>query len=123
MRTTVLLLIILAFNPTLGMAQSAGSPSFAVSSETRDAVRQLIGDSILNGKAYEYDSHLADMIGPRLTGSTNYMRAVAWTEEQFKTLGLANVHTEEWTIPATWEPTEAATGSTGPKCSGHSELF
>jgi carboxypeptidase Q len=81
-----------------------------VSPETRAAVRQLIGDSILNGKAYEYDQYLADMIGPRLTGSANFMRAAQWAQEQFGELGLANVHTEEWTIPATWEPDGAAVG-------------
>ena len=78
--------------------------------ETKTAVRQLIGDGILNGQAYEYDRQLADTIGPRLTGSENYMRAAKWAEEQFKSLGLSNVHTEEWTIPATWEPEGPAVG-------------
>ncbi len=97
--------------PLLVSAQSsATSGTFTVSPETREAVRQLIGDSILNGKAYEYDGHLADRIGPRLTGSANYMRAAEWAQQEFKSLGLANVHAEEWTIPATWEPDVAATG-------------
>jgi carboxypeptidase Q len=86
-----------------------GSAS-SVSFETREAVRQLIGDSILNGKAYEYDGYLADMIGPRLTGSANFTRAAGWAEQQFQALGLANVHTEEWTIRATWEPDGPARG-------------
>jgi carboxypeptidase Q len=97
--------------PTRATAQSgAASGSFTVSPETRDAARQLIGDSISNGKAYQYDEYLADMIGPRLTGSSNYMRAVEWAVQQFKELGLSNVHTEEWTIPATWEPDGPAVG-------------
>jgi carboxypeptidase Q len=102
---------LLFFAPTFAIAQSSDSGgSFNVSPETRDAARQLIGDSILNGKAYEYDGHLADMIGPRLTGSSHYMRAAEWAEQQFKALGLVNVHTEEWTIAATWEPDGSATG-------------
>ncbi len=96
-------LLAAAQSPTTGT-------SFAVSTETRDAARQIIGDSILNGKAYEYDGHLADMIGPRLTGSSNYMSAAEWAVQQFKELGLSNVHTEEWTIPATWVPLAPATG-------------
>lgn len=84
--------------------------SLTVSPETRDAVRQLIGDTILNGQAYEYDRHLADSIGPRLTGSANYSRAAEWTVQKFKALGLSNVHTEDWTIPATWEPEVPAAG-------------
>jgi carboxypeptidase Q len=108
------------FKPFLGVsllflalgfaAAQSSTPPPAVSPETRDAVRQLVGDSIVNGKAYEYDGHLADMIGPRLTGSSNYMRAAEWAEQQFKALGLAHVHTELWTIPATWEPDGPATG-------------
>jgi carboxypeptidase Q len=96
-----------------GLAQSSapatGTP-FAISPETRDAARQIIGDSTLNGKVYAYEKDLADLIGPRLTGSSNYMRAAEWTMQQFKESGLANVHTEMWTIPATWEPQAPATG-------------
>lgn len=99
------------FGTTVALAQSSPpSTSFAVSPETRDAVRQLIGDSTLNGKVYAYEGDLADMIGPRLTGSSNFMRAVDWTLQQFKEMGLANIHTEEWTIPSTWEPDGPATG-------------
>jgi carboxypeptidase Q len=93
-----------------GAQSPATSSASPISPETREAVRQLIGDSILNGKAYEYDGYLADMIGPRLTGSANFMRAAQWAEQQFQALGLANVHTEEWTIAATWEPDGPAVG-------------
>jgi len=111
MRLTLLVcLALFFFNQPLTAQSAPGSKPFAVSPETRDAVRQLIGDSILNGKAYEYDAYLADRIGPRLTGSPNYMHAVEWAKQQFESLGLANVHTEDWTIPATWEPDVEATG-------------
>src|SRR5579863_7004975 len=59
---------------------------------------------MLAGQAYEYDRHLADEIGPRLTGSPNYVKAAEWAESEFKRLGLENVHGEAWEIPATWEP-------------------
>ena len=111
MRLPSLLCTMIFLFPSALTAQSdLGSAPFAVAPQTRDAVQRLIGDGILNGKAYEYDGHLADMIGPRLTGSSNYMRAVDWAEQQFKELGLVNVHTEEWTIPATWEPDGNAVG-------------
>ncbi len=70
---------------------------------------RLGGQMMLAGKAYEYDEHLADDIGPRLTGSANYDKAVAWAEDEFKQMGLKNVHGESWTIPATWEPDGVAT--------------
>ena len=82
----------------------------SVSPDTRTAVRQIIGDIMVDGKALEYDRQLADHIGPRLTGSDNYVHAVSWAVDQFKSLGLTNVHTEPFTMPALWEPDGPATG-------------
>jgi carboxypeptidase Q len=112
MRIKPFLLLTILFSAPIFLAaqSSATSDPSSVSPETRDAARQLIGDTIMNGKAYEYDGHLADLIGPRLTGSANYMRAAEWLVEEFKALGLSNVHTEDWTIPATWEPDGPASG-------------
>jgi carboxypeptidase Q len=90
--------------------QAQNPPPAAISPATRDAVQQMIGDTLLNGKAYEYDEYLADNIGPRLTGSSNYMHAAEWVTQQMKSIGLANVHTEGWTIPDTWEPETPAEG-------------
>jgi carboxypeptidase Q len=45
---------------------------------------------------------LTTQIGPRLTGSPQLDRASHWTEEQFKALGLSNVHLESWTIANAW---------------------
>ncbi len=102
--------LLLASSITIGAAQSpTQSPAPTVSAATRAAAKELIGDIMLNGQAYEYDRQLADTIGPRLTGSPNYVRAADWAQAQFKSIGLSNVHTEAWTIPATWEP-ESASG-------------
>jgi len=83
---------------------------FSVSDQTRNFVGQIVGETILNGRAYAYDNQLADGIGPRLTGSPNYMRAADWAVTQFQSLGMSHVHREDWTIPATWEPGTVATG-------------
>jgi hypothetical protein len=107
------LLIAAGALPSLAAADAASPTAGAltIAPDTRTAERRLIGDSLLNGQAYEYDRQLADTIGPRLTGSANFQKAVSWGEQQFKALGLSNVHTEEWTIPATWEPEIPATGN------------
>jgi carboxypeptidase Q len=101
-----------AAHPLPSGAEVASPPAGAmiIAADTRTAVRQLIGDTVLNGQAYEYDRHLADLIGPRLTGSANFQQAVNWAEQEFKALGLSSVHTEEWTIPSTWEPEVPASG-------------
>jgi carboxypeptidase Q len=103
------ILLAAAVSASYALAQTPAAPP--VSPETRAAVSKLIGDIMVNGKAYDYDRHLADNIGPRLTGSDNYVQAVSWAVEQFKSLGLKNVHTESFTMPALWEPETPATGS------------
>ncbi|MDE3135041.1 MAG: M20/M25/M40 family metallo-hydrolase [Acidobacteriota bacterium] len=46
--------------------------------------------------------YLSDMIGPRLTGSSNLDKANHWTADKFREYGLANVHLEPWTIDHAW---------------------
>ncbi len=91
------------------LAQTSATPA-PVSPETRAAVSQLVGDILVNGRAYDYDRLLADGIGPRLTGSDNYVHAVSWAQDQFHTLGLTNIHTESFSMAALWEPETPATG-------------
>lgn len=76
----------------------------ALSPEAQSALVRLGGQLMMAGKAYEYDRQLSDEIGPRLTGSANYVKATEWAENEFKRMGLSNVHLEPWEIPATWEP-------------------
>jgi carboxypeptidase Q len=47
-------------------------------------------------------TYLADLIGPRLTGSAKLEQASHWTEEQFKAAGLPDAHLEPWTIEKAW---------------------
>lgn len=81
--------------------------ALAVDSHLTAQLIQLGGQMMIAGKAYEYDEHLADDIGPRLTGSANYVKAAAWAEDEFRKMGMKNVHGDPWTIPATWEPVSA----------------
>ncbi len=48
-------------------------------------------------------TYLTTQIGPRLTGSPQLDQASHWTEEQFKAVGLTNVHLEPWTIANGWK--------------------
>jgi len=47
-------------------------------------------------------TYLTTQIGPRLTGSPQLDAASHWTEQQFKGLGLENVHLENWSIANSW---------------------
>lgn len=94
-----------------GVAKNAqpATPALTVDATLKSDLVRLGGQMMIEGQAYEYDRHLADDIGPRLTGSPNYVKAVEWAEGEFKRLGPANVHRESWEIPATWEPETVAT--------------
>ncbi len=89
-------------------AQSTTKPVLKLSDAAHADLIRLGGQMMVAGKAYEYDRELADEIGPRLTGSANYVQATDWAVAEFKRLGLSTVHKEGWTIPATWEPENLA---------------
>ncbi|HTX75938.1 MAG TPA: M20/M25/M40 family metallo-hydrolase [Terracidiphilus sp.] len=98
------------FLPVICWTQSAAPSTSKLDPATGQALVKLGGQLMVDGKAYDYDRHLADDIGPRLTGSDNYMTAAAWATDEFKKMGLENAHEEDWEITAAWEPEVWATG-------------
>ena len=108
MRMNVHVLAVLTLGGCLLQSSTAQTP-VQISPETRSAMEHIAGSILVGGHAYNYDEQLADNIGGRLTGSDAYNKGVAWGVEQFKALGLKNVHTEAWTIPDAWEPETLAT--------------
>lgn len=76
---------------------------------TREAANKIIDFIIKDGKTPEYDEFLADRIGPRLTGSESYGQAARWAVDQFRALGIEDVHSERFALPAAWEPKTVAT--------------
>ncbi len=61
-----------------------------------------------NGRAFDYLRSLT-AIGARLTGSTGYDRAVAWSIAEFEAVG-ATVRREPFTLPRTWARDRPAHG-------------
>jgi carboxypeptidase Q len=45
---------------------------------------------------------LTDDIGPRLTGSPAFKRAVDWSRDRMEKIGLTNAHTESWPFGRGW---------------------
>lgn len=107
--TTLLILCTAAMQAQT--AAPATSPIGTPDMAENAALVKLGGQIMLAGKGYEYDRVLADDIGPRLTGSANYVKAAEWATGEFTRLGLSNVHREPWEISATWEPETYATAS------------
>jgi hypothetical protein len=49
-----------------------------------------------NSQAREILSWVADVYGPRLTGSVNYNRSAEWAKNRMSEWGLSNAHLEAW---------------------------
>ncbi len=99
----------MAFGATMAFGQGTGS-SAGVDAATEQALVKLGGQLMMAGKAYDYDRMLSDELGPRLTGSDNYVKSADWAVAEFKRLGLVNARKDEWEIANTWEPEVWATG-------------
>lgn len=53
-------------------------------------------EGLNNSQAREILSWVADVYGPRLTGSVNYNRAAEWAKNRMSEWGLSNAHLEAW---------------------------
>ncbi|HEV2749006.1 MAG TPA: M20/M25/M40 family metallo-hydrolase [Gemmatimonadales bacterium] len=61
----------------------------------------LLDQTVNHSQVMENLQYLADVIGPRLTGSPAVRRANDWTLERFKSYGLDG-HLEAWKFGGTW---------------------
>ncbi len=60
------------------------------------AIERVIDLGTRDSHVMEHLDHLANRIGPRLTGSRNFTIACEWARAQFEALGLQNAHLETW---------------------------
>jgi carboxypeptidase Q len=65
--------------------------------------KKILADIKANSHVSKNLQHLCDVIGPRLTGSSNLKKANEWAAEKMKEYGLTNVKLEPWEIPVGWE--------------------
>ncbi|TWT44066.1 Bacterial leucyl aminopeptidase precursor [Phycisphaerae bacterium RAS1] len=65
----------------------------------RDAATRIIAHCEKGTDGYRKLAHLCDDIGPRLSGSENLEKAVAWTQEELRRDGLENVRAEKVMVP------------------------
>src|ERR1700757_2366146 len=65
-------------------------------SKTNDPVARIRDEGMNHSQVMETLSHLADVIGPRLTGSPNLKHANDWTRDKLTSWGLTDAHLEAW---------------------------
>ena len=77
--------------------------------------RVLTGDIYANGASLELLGHIADDFGPRLSGSQNYERAVAWAAYRFHAMGIKDVRLEPVVLHHGWQRGHAEATLIGPQ--------
>lgn len=97
MKRASVVLALAGFGLLLAGALAASSP--AVAPPADDAVQSIIAAGLVSDGAYRKLAWLTDRIGPRLSGSENLEKAVAWCAEEMKRDGLDKVWTEKVMVP------------------------
>ena len=65
-------------------------------------IEKIRVEGMEHSKVLEPFDYLTTVIGPRLTNSPAHKRAIAWTQEQLKALGLSDVHAEPFQFGRGW---------------------
>ena len=88
---------------SLGVAAGLSLLSSLISSpvSAQEPVHWDVADGIReegfgNSRVMDYAGYLTDVIGPRLTGSSNMRQAQQWVMQRMQELGLTNVELEPW---------------------------
>jgi len=65
-------------------------------------IEKIRAEGMERSKVVETFDYLVTTIGPRLTNSPAHKRAIAWTQEQMKAIGLSEVHAEPFQFGRGW---------------------
>lgn len=60
------------------------------------AVSRIKEEGLKRSQVMEFLAYIADVYGPRLTGSPEFKRAAEWAASKMKEMGLQNVHFDKW---------------------------
>lgn len=74
----------------------------AVAASDTSATARIIHEIATHQHAVRDVEHLADVIGPRLTGSERLLRAHAWAESTLTARGATGIHREAYTFGRGW---------------------
>lgn len=79
------------------------APLSAAHADATDAqIAEIIDEGLSHSQAMANASELMDGIGPRLTNSENYDRAVAWAMAKYRAYGVTMVRTEPFAFGLGW---------------------
>ena len=84
------------FAVAAGMVRCAVLPFAAQAPTTTDINARIRQEGMNNSQIMHTLHYLADIYGPRLTGSPNHKAAAEWAVKQMTTWGFTNGHLEPW---------------------------
>ena len=73
-----------------------------VAAQDMAVIEKIRAEGMERSKILETFDYLVTNIGPRLTNSPAHRRAVQWTQDQMKAMGLSEVHTEPFQFGRGW---------------------
>jgi hypothetical protein len=78
---------------------------FAQTAEKIDyqMMTKIRSEGLNHSQAMEIESWIADVYGPRMTGSPGYKQAADWAVKKMTSLGFSNVHIEKWPFGKGWQ--------------------
>jgi carboxypeptidase Q len=87
-----------------GVLLALGTPSSANAQEPVDpsVTGRIIQEGLRSAEAVAMYTHLANVIGPRLTGSPAFKQAVDWSAQRLRGWGMDNVTVETWDFGRGW---------------------
>ena len=84
------------------VASLLSTPLIAQESIDRAMIGKLQAEAQAHSQVLETYRTLTDVIGPRLTGSPAFKRAVDWTRDRLTAWGMSNVVVEAWPFGRGW---------------------
>jgi carboxypeptidase Q len=86
------------------IAAALGLSALVVAQDKVDftVIEKIRAEGMDRSKAIETFEYLTTNIGPRLTNSPAHRQAVAWTQQQLKSWGMSDVHTEAFQFGRGW---------------------
>ncbi len=69
---------------------------------TKPGLIKIAGEGLLDSRAFQFLTELSDDVGARVTGSPAAQKATDWGLAKMKSIGLTNVHTEQWSMWKGW---------------------
>ena len=95
----------IACSPLLVFAAVAGTQAFRPAPAEQQAITfdRIRAEGADRSQVESMFATLTDDIGPRLTASPAFTRAVAWSRDRMQAIGLTNAHTESWPFGRGWE--------------------